>query len=295
MSFHDQTVPADNDAGAMVPPKAPPAAGEQFQGGPQGWFEPGSGPYAAVQGKSFLTTWLLSLLLGNLGVDRFYLGKIGTGLAKLLTVGGLGVWSLVDLIITLSGKAKGKDGRALEGYRRHMKKAWIISGIVWVVSLIMSVLLVIGTAAVVMNKISAPTQTITPGAVGDAGSVTVHLDNGRTERITVLSSTYVTELPGEPSLKPANGGFLVVDLSWESMTGSRPGADPYLIAYGPDRNPLTSVTPKENGFPFRQDIPAGQTAHGVVVWDTKNVPVTIKVTDPGGRVAATFTLKPPAG
>jgi hypothetical protein len=45
-----------------------------------------------------------------LGVDRFYLGKVGSGLAKLFTAGGLGVWWLIDLVIVLAGRAKTKSG-----------------------------------------------------------------------------------------------------------------------------------------------------------------------------------------
>lgn len=68
--------------------------------------------------KSFLTAWLLALLLGGVGADRFYLGKPVTAILKLLTVGGLGIWALVDLIVVLLGAARDKRGRPLEGYAR---------------------------------------------------------------------------------------------------------------------------------------------------------------------------------
>lgn len=47
--------------------------------------------------KSPTIAIVLSLLLGGLGVDRFYLGKVGTGILKLITLGGLGIWYIIDL------------------------------------------------------------------------------------------------------------------------------------------------------------------------------------------------------
>jgi hypothetical protein len=82
-----------------------------------------------VGGKSFITTWLLALLLGGLGIDRFYLGKIGTGILKLVTFGGLGIWVLIDLIITLSGKQRDKQGLLLAGYAKHKVVAWIVTAV----------------------------------------------------------------------------------------------------------------------------------------------------------------------
>ena len=90
-------------------------------------------PPAGVGEKSFATTWVLSLLLGGLGVDRFYLGKVGTGILKLVTLGGLGVWVLVDLIITLAGKQRDKQGRLLAGYAKHKVLAWIVTAVLLVV------------------------------------------------------------------------------------------------------------------------------------------------------------------
>ena len=64
--------------------------------------------------KSWLATLLLSIFLGELGIDRFYLGKIGTGILKLITLGGCGIWWLIDIILTIAGAATDKDGRAVK-------------------------------------------------------------------------------------------------------------------------------------------------------------------------------------
>lgn len=49
--------------------------------------------------KSWLVTLLLCLFVGTLGVHRFYVGKIGTGILQLITFGGFGIWTLVDFIL----------------------------------------------------------------------------------------------------------------------------------------------------------------------------------------------------
>jgi len=54
--------------------------------------------------KEFMTTLLLSIFLGSLGVDRFYLGQTGAGLGKLFTFGGCGVWSIIDIVLVATRK-----------------------------------------------------------------------------------------------------------------------------------------------------------------------------------------------
>ena len=64
----------------------------------------------AISEKGFVPTILLCFFLGALGVHRFYVGKIGTGLLQLITLGGLGIWTLVDFIIIVTGGFKDKEG-----------------------------------------------------------------------------------------------------------------------------------------------------------------------------------------
>ncbi|MDR1961204.1 MAG: TM2 domain-containing protein [Gracilibacteraceae bacterium] len=63
--------------------------------------------------KSKTTTLIISIFLGELGIDRFYLGYTGLGILKLITVGGFGVWWLIDVILILMGKMKTKSGQEL--------------------------------------------------------------------------------------------------------------------------------------------------------------------------------------
>lgn len=63
--------------------------------------------------KSYVTAILLSFFLGGLGVDRFYLGYTGLGIAKLLTLGGFGIWALIDFIMIIARKVNAADGSAL--------------------------------------------------------------------------------------------------------------------------------------------------------------------------------------
>jgi hypothetical protein len=73
--------------------------------------------------KDFVVAFLLSWLLGSFGADRFYLGYTGLGIFKLLTLGGLGLWALIDVALLAFGKMKDKSKLPMKGYESN--KSWV--------------------------------------------------------------------------------------------------------------------------------------------------------------------------
>jgi TM2 domain-containing membrane protein YozV len=60
--------------------------------------------------KSFVATVLLCFFLGSFGIHRFYVGKIGTGIVMLITLGGLGIWTIIDFVVIVVSRFKDKKG-----------------------------------------------------------------------------------------------------------------------------------------------------------------------------------------
>ena len=65
--------------------------------------------------RNFLIAIILSVFTGCLGVDRFYMGYIGLGILKLITLGGCGIWWFIDLILIATKNLNDAQGRPLEG------------------------------------------------------------------------------------------------------------------------------------------------------------------------------------
>ena len=63
--------------------------------------------------KSRIVALLLCFFVGYLGVHRFYVGKVGTGVLMIFTLGGLGIWYLIDLIMITVGSFRDANGRAV--------------------------------------------------------------------------------------------------------------------------------------------------------------------------------------
>ncbi|KAK2191156.1 hypothetical protein NP493_58g04008 [Ridgeia piscesae] len=66
-------------------------------------------PCIKYNGHYFVTTLIYSVLLGFLGMDRFCLGHTGTAVGKLLTLGGVGIWWIVDIILLALGELQPAD------------------------------------------------------------------------------------------------------------------------------------------------------------------------------------------
>ncbi len=69
---------------------------------------------ANQQPKEFMVALLLSIFLGQFGIDRFYMGYVGLGILKLLTGGGCGIWWLIDVILIATDKLPDSQGRPLK-------------------------------------------------------------------------------------------------------------------------------------------------------------------------------------
>lgn len=63
--------------------------------------------------KKILPAFLLCFFLGMFGAHRFYVGKVGTGILQLVTLGGLGIWALIDFIMIIIGAFTDKEGNKL--------------------------------------------------------------------------------------------------------------------------------------------------------------------------------------
>jgi TM2 domain-containing membrane protein YozV len=106
---------------AAAPPPPPPAPVSQATAAGVPTF-PNGKPMVDAEGrpaspKSRLAAALLAFFLGGFGVHRFYVGKIGTGILIIVTIGGFfGIWVLIDLIMILVGVFKDKQERYLANW-----------------------------------------------------------------------------------------------------------------------------------------------------------------------------------
>ena len=90
-----------------------PQYGPQQQYGQPQYGFPGAQGYAQAVPKDWMTTLLLCIFLGWLGIHRFYTGHTVIGIIQLLTAGGCGIWALIDFIMILTDSYRDSNGLPL--------------------------------------------------------------------------------------------------------------------------------------------------------------------------------------
>lgn len=102
--------------GAELPDNATfcPVCGRSFMNPNAAKPKPAPAPDEATANNRWLIALLLCFFLGFLGIHRFYVGKTGTGIAMLLTLGGISIWWLIDLIMILLNRFTDSEGKPLK-------------------------------------------------------------------------------------------------------------------------------------------------------------------------------------
>ena len=109
--MHGQTFSFDQLSSMAVQRVLKPGSLVQVVGEP--YWSPASAVPGVFSEKSYIAAMILAWFLGVFGVDRFYLGYTGIGLAKLFTFGGLGIWALIDFILIALRRVPDREGKPL--------------------------------------------------------------------------------------------------------------------------------------------------------------------------------------
>lgn len=117
----------------------------------------------APRQRHFLAAFFLSFMWGILGVDRMYMGYWGLGILKLITLGGFGIWAIVDIFLIMSGYMRDKQGREMLQAAEYKKFAYRT---VLIFALVLGLIVLLNGLAIIwaMNELMTQLQNGTiPG------------------------------------------------------------------------------------------------------------------------------------
>ena len=146
-----------------------------------------SSPQTKESNRSYIVTWLLAYFLGIFGADRFYRKMIGLGFLKLITLGGFGVWSFIDWLMTGFGQPRDKNGMLLKGFTKNRKKMQTVTAILLALSFLVipvALLVLVFTAvpALQMNSRNA-------GRKNDVSAIAAAINQYKTQHNGLSPST----------------------------------------------------------------------------------------------------------
>lgn len=246
----------------------------------------GPPPGGEVSYRSWLITLILAIFFGFAGVDRFYTGKIATGLLKFFTTGGLGLWWLVDIILLATHAYRDKEGRALAGYRQHRKIGLSIAALVLgaVVAFFVWLSATVPEESAPSGPIPAPNVAPSPGNPGETprepgieagpntGGMgdTLVADNGLSVALDGVEEGWEpTGTAATTFMEPSTGTYVLLSITLGNESAeaeSASSADFELVAPDGTRYSPAPLFGVDGGLLLEEVVP-GQTLRRKLLYD----------------------------